>query len=84
MWIKEFQLALVLKDVEKFTKLMECVPNFTDKKEIDTLLCLVEEAKLLVEGLQDETRISMIQMKKNLNFLNATQAPHTSKLDINS
>jgi len=84
VWIKEFQLALVLKDVEKLNTLMDSVPNFTKTKEIDTLLCLIQEARLLVSGLKDETKVSMVQMKKNIIFLNATNAPRASKLDIKS
>ena len=84
MWLKEFQIALVLKDTEKLDALMQEVPAFKEAEDIDSLLSLLKEATLLVQQLKDETQTAMIQMQKNINYLKSTQERQASKFDINS
>ncbi|SFV50974.1 hypothetical protein MNB_SM-4-479 [hydrothermal vent metagenome] len=84
MWLKELKIAVIEKNIEKLTSLMESLPKLEDPKEIDEAIYLIKAATELVEGLRDDTKNSMIQMKKNIDFLDATNAPHTPKLDIKS
>ncbi len=84
MWLKELKIAIVEKNIDKLGSLVGNLPDLESSQEIDEALHLIKAATLLLEKLRDETKISLTQMKKNIDFLQATQAPHVSKLDINS
>lgn len=84
MWLKEFKIALIEKDIKKLTTLMESVPTLSEAREIDEALYLLKAATTLVEGLKNETQASMVQMKKNIDFMKSTQAPQANTLDIKS
>jgi len=84
MWLKEFKIALIEKDTKKLTALMESVPTLSEAREIDEALHLLKAATTLVEDLKNETQTSMVQMKKNIDFMKSTQAPQANTLDIKS
>ena len=83
MWLKKLKIALIQKDITQLEKLVEHLPHLEKSEEIDEALHLLEAATSLITQLRDETQTSMIQMKKNIDFLKSTQAPLVSKLDIN-
>jgi len=82
MWLKQFKIALVEKNIQEIEELMLDVPKLKNKEEIDSAICLIEEAKSLVVELRDETQASMIQMKKNIDFLKVTQEKAVPSLDV--
>jgi hypothetical protein len=82
MWLKAFTIAIVEKDIDKLNHLMDVIPEFDKKADIQSAVALINEAKKLVETLRDDTQNSMIQMQKNIKFLKSTQAPTISKLDV--
>ena len=84
MWLNELKIAIIEKNTDNINKLMDELPELESQKEINSAITLLAEATALVKGLQNETKSSMIQMKKNIDFLNATQAPRTNSLDIKS
>ncbi len=84
MWLKDFKIALVQKDTEKLDELMNSLPELESPEEIEQALYLLKEATRLVSSLREETQIAMRQMKKNIDFLESTTSPLTSKFDINS
>jgi len=84
MWLKEFKIALIEKNIDKLTTLMESIPELENPQEIEESLYLIATATTTVELLRDETKASMIQMKKNIDFLKSTQEKPTVKLDITS
>jgi len=84
MWLKELKIAVVQKNVEHIEKLLDDVPHLDNPQEIEEVLYLLEEAKNIVQGLKDETSFSMVQMKKNIDFLNSATADRTAKFDITS
>lgn len=84
MWLKELTVAIVEKNIDNINKLMDNLPELSDKKELDQAVTLLKEAETLVQSLNDETETSMIQMKKNINFLKSTQEKQTSSFDIKS
>jgi len=83
MWLKEFKIALIQKDISTLEKLVEDLPPLKKAEEIDEALHLLTAATAFITELRDETKTSMLQMKKNIDFLKSTQAPLVSKLDIN-
>jgi len=84
MWLKSLKIAILEKNTEKMAQLMDALPQFEKQEDIASALVLISEAKKLVVALRDDTALSMAQMKKNIDFLESTQRPHTAKLDISS
>ena len=84
MWLTKFKIAIVEKDVDSLSKLMDELPKLDSVEEMDEVVYLIREATELVYTLQDETSLSMKQIKKNLTFLKSNEPLKTSKLDIKS
>jgi len=84
MWLKEFKVALIEKDTSKLTTLMESVPALSGAREIDEAFHLLKAATTLVEGLKSKTQVSMVQIKKNIDFMKSTEALSANTLDIKS
>ena len=84
MWLNQLKIAIVEKNTDKLNELMEDIPEFKKKEDLDSALCLLKEATDLVTSLRDNTKTAMIQMKKNIKFLKATEAHKPSSLDIKS
>jgi len=84
MWLNNLKLAIIEKDVDTLNFLMDDLPRLEKEEDIESAIFLLKEATLVVQALQDDTQTSMIQMKKNINFLKATQAPFIAKLDVTS
>ena len=84
MWLTRLKIALVEKDTEKLSELMENIPKLESVSEMQEAFFLTKEAQKLVSTLQSETATSMKQIKQNLTFLKSTQEPKVSKLDIKS
>ena len=82
MWLNQLKIAIIEKNIEQIEELMQNVPQLSRAKDIDAAICLIDEAKNLVTQLRDETQASMIQMKKNIDFLKVTQENKTSSFDI--
>jgi hypothetical protein len=84
VWLNQLKVAVVQKDLELLARLLDDIPAFEDAKEIEQAQFLIKEATLLVQKLKDDTAASMVQMKKNIDFLNSTKVDKTSKFDITS
>ncbi len=84
MWLNSLKIAIVEKDSDKLSELMDALPQLQSQEEIASALVLLGEAKRVLEELKDETRLSMSKIKKSINFLKSTQAKPTSRLDISS
>lgn len=84
MWIQEFKIALIEQDTQKLGTLIDADLHFDTTEEIEEAMYMIKEAQKLLNELKNETAISMKQLKKNINFLNATQSPVVNKLDITS
>ncbi|MDY0122785.1 hypothetical protein [Sulfurimonas sp.] len=84
MWLNRLKIAIVEKNPDALAKLLDDVPQLQDPKEIEEAIYLLKEATSLMERLKDETKASMKQIKKNLDFLRSTDIPTSKKLDIKS
>ena len=82
MWLTKLKIAIIEKDVDTLSKLMDAVPKLKSVVEMNEAVYLIREASQLVHTLQDETLDSMKQIKKNLNFLKVTELQKPSRLDI--
>lgn len=84
MWLNSLKIAIVERDSDKISELMDTLPNLQSQEEIASALFLLEEAKRVIEDLKDETRLSMSKIKKSINFLKSTQEKPKARLDISS
>jgi hypothetical protein len=84
MWLKTLKIAVIEKDVDKFQLLLKDIPVLSDQKEIEEALYLISSAKKILEKLKSDTKTSMEQMKKNIDFLNSTRVDKVSRFDITS
>ncbi len=82
MWLKKLKIAVIQKDTKSLDVLLDDIPTLEDAKEIEEALYLLQEAQKIVQTLKDETASSMLQMKKNIDFLNSATANKTAKFDI--
>jgi len=84
MWLANLKIAIIEKNTDKLSKLMEDIPQLEKKEEIDQAIYLLKEATELVQSLQNKTSASMKQMKKNIDFLKSTEHKTSNRLDIKS
>jgi len=84
MWLTNLKIAIVEKNSDKINHLLDEVPQFENKFDMEEAMYLLREAAELVYKLKDETEHSMKQMKKNIDFLKSTQSPTPNKLDLRS
>ena len=84
MWLNQLKVAVIEKNLDAITTLLEDIPHIDNTQEAEQALYLLREASEYVHKLKDETEASMAQMQKNLNFLNSATANKTSKFDITS
>lgn len=82
MWLTDFKIALATKDTEKLDSLLSVMPQFSDLNEMEEAAYLLKEAFELLQNLQNETKNSMLQLKKNINFLKSTHSDEAPKLNI--
>ena len=82
MWLDKLKIATIEKDVASLEKLLRDVPELKEKREREEALYLLKEATFQMQKLKDETLISMQQIKKNLDFLRATDSRSFKNLDI--
>jgi len=82
MWLKKLKIAVIQKDIKSLAVLLDDIPVLKDAKEVEEALYLLQEAQRVVQALKDETTSSMLQMKKNIDFLNSTIANKTAQFDI--
>lgn len=84
MWLNKLKIAIVEKNPNALSKLLDDIPQLQSPKEIEEAIYLLKEATALMNSLKDETKASMKQVKKNLDFLRSTDIPTSKKLDIKS
>jgi len=84
MWINEFKIALIEQDTQKLEKLAGIDLQFDTVEEMQEAMCFIKQAEEFLRELKNDTALSMQQLKKNIDFLKATQAPTVNRLDITS
>lgn len=84
MWVEKLKIAVVQKDTNLLDTLLDSIPEHLSKEELDSAIVLIEQAKEMVQALQDETASSMLQIQKNKEFLESTASGKQSQLDITS
>ena len=68
MWLTNLKIAIVEKDTDKLNKLLDEMPQLKDTNEIQDAMYMLREAFELMYTLKDDTKKSMVQIKKNIDF----------------
>ena len=84
MWLTKLKIAVVEKDADKLSKLLDDVPKLEEQEDIENAIYLLREASELMHTLKDDTASTMRQVEKNLSFLRSTQEDKKPTLDIRS
>lgn len=84
MWLNKLKIAVIEKNPNALDKLLDDIPQLQNPKEIEEATYLLKEATVLMNSLKDQTKASMKQIKKNLDFLRSTDIQTSKKLDIKS
>ena len=84
MWLTNIKIAIVEKNIDKLNLLLDEAPKFESRQDMEEGMYLLREASELIYRLKGETSASMKQMKKNIDFLNATEHKVSNRLDIKS
>ena len=82
MWLKELQIAIIEKDAQKIDELISVPLKFDRVEDANSAMYLLAEASKLLHELKDETKQTMIQLKKNIDFLNSTKERSLGNFDI--
>lgn len=84
MWLTKLKIAIIEKNTDALSKLMDDIPQLEREKDIDEAIYLLREATELVHTLKDEASASMKQIKKHIDFLRSTDIWTSKRLDIRS
>lgn len=84
MWLTNLKIAILEKNTQELSELLDDIPKLETKEEMEQAVYLLREASELLHTLKDATGSSMIKIKKSLSFLRSTEATPIQRLDIKS
>ena len=84
MWLNKFKIALSQKDTDTIENLLDNVPKFSNKAEMDQAMYLMKEGLEMLYSLQDKVGTSMKQIKKNIKFLQSSLSDSRGGFSIKS
>lgn len=84
MWLNSLKIAIIEKNTDAMDKLLDDIPEFSDKQELQEAIYLSREALELLHTLKDEASLNMSKIQKNISFLKSTEVRSSTRLDIKS
>lgn len=72
MWLTKFKIALIQKDAALVDALLNEVPHFSNKEDMEEAMYLMREGVEMMYSLQDDVSNAMHQIKKNVRFLKSS------------
>lgn len=82
MWLTKLKTALVLKDIDSFSSLVDEMPIFETLEEMEQAAYLLQQLKTLLEEEKSQTVKIMHQIKNTLDFLNSTQINQPTSINL--
>lgn len=82
MWLNDFKKALILQDLNTLEILIDQMPQMDSLSEMEEAAYLLHHAKTLLEAEQKSTLHSIQQLKKSMDFLNATTNSSSPTINI--
>jgi len=87
MWLKSLEIALAQRDIEALDTLLRepLTPQmFETLDEMKKAQFLLLEAAKIITELKDQSRATMIQLKKNIDFMRVSEQKSPNRFDIRS
>jgi len=81
-WLSELKVAIVSKDPQKISTLIDTLPTFENVEQMQEALYLIKEAYVVMNELKNETLRQREQIKKSIDFLESTAAQQKNSLDV--
>ena len=81
-WLSELKVAIVSKDPQKISTLIDTMPTFEEAEQMQEALYLIKEAYIVMNELKSETLAQREQIKKNIDFLESTASQQKNSLDV--
>ncbi len=81
-WLSDLKIAIVSKEPQKISALIDRVPDFKKVEEMQEALYLIKEAYAVMNELKSETLVQREQIKKNIDFLKSTATHQKNSLDV--
>jgi hypothetical protein len=82
MWFNQLKIAIIEKNIDNIDQLLRDMPTFDNVDDMKSAQALLEEGLILLHTLKDETSSSMKLLQKNIKYLNSTQIPTSTTLNI--
>lgn len=82
MWLNNVKKALILKEFETLSQLIEEMPSFESLDEMEEAAYLLHHVKTLLEAEQSSTLSSIKQLKNTIDFLKATENTPASSINL--
>lgn len=82
MWLTNFKKALILKEFETLSQLIDEMPPMESLSQMEEAAYLLHHAKTLLEVEQSATLGSLQQLKNTIDFLKATENTPTSSFNL--
>lgn len=84
MWLKELEIAVIEKNIDKIDELLKSQIEFSNINDAKRAQYLLAEASELLHKMKNETSAIMKQLKRNIDFLKVSERKNPSRLDIRS
>ena len=81
-WADALKVAIATKNSKEIQRLAETLPQFENIAQMQEASYLLKEASTVMSELKDETLLQIRQIKKNIEFLQATHQNSSNKLDV--
>ncbi len=82
--MNRLKAAIATEDIDIIAQLTQTLPNFSSLQEMQEASHLLKAAISLLEHKKRNSLKEMEQLKKGLDFLNATHSQHKNSFDITS
>jgi len=84
MWLNNFKIAVIEKNIDSIKSLLEEMPEFKDLNSMKEAIYLIKEAAAFLQEKKSSMSLEMQQIRKNMDFLNSTNSKSKSSFDIKS
>jgi hypothetical protein len=84
MWLNNFKIAVIEKNIDSIKSLLEEMPEFKDLNSMKEASYLIKEAAAFLQEKKSLMSVEMQQIRKNMDFLNSTNSNSKSSFDIKS
>ncbi len=82
MWINSFKLAVIKKDIEKISNLLDEIPKDLSLEQMQEASAYISEALKLLEDMKFNTSKEIVEVKKKIEFIKSSQKNPNKVLDI--